>query len=166
MSHFVPNFLGFSHISRSDIVENHTWTLARFLFTNLNDGKAILILDSTYIYVRKLASNLLRRRTFSIHKSRLSIKPMMTVATNGCIISTMGPYLSDFKNNDALMMKYIVLNSREKIGDWLQPNDMFIVDRGFCDYLSLLNKFGYETHTPSFLKKGEKQFPTYEDNQT
>ena len=166
VSHFVPNFLGFSHISRSDIIENHTRPLARFLFTNSNDEKAILVLDGTYIYVQKSANNLLQRRTFSVHKSRPLIKPMMIVATDGYIISTMGPYLSDFKNNDASMTKHIVLNNQEGIVDWLRQNDMFIVDRGFRDCLSLLNKFGYGTHTPSFLKKGEKQFPTNEDNQT
>ena len=80
---------------------------------------------------------------------------MVIVATDGYIISTMGPYLSDFKNNDASMTKHIMLNNREGIMDWLRPGDMFIVDRGFRDCISLLNKFGYETCIPAFLKKGE-----------
>ena len=81
---------------------------------------------------------------------------MMVVVTDGYIIFTMRPYPSDFKNNDASMTKHIMLNDGEEIVDWLQPNDMFIGDRGFRDCLSLLNKFGYEIYALLFLKKGEK----------
>ncbi|CAF3140890.1 unnamed protein product [Rotaria sp. Silwood2] len=166
MDHFVPKHLGFEHISRRDLIDQHTRPLAKQLFSNPGDDKAILILDGTYIYVQKSASNILQRRTFSMHKGRPLIKPMMIVSSDGYIISVVGPYLADFKNNDSSMTKHIILNNREGVTDWLQPNDVLIVDRGFRDCLPLLNSLGYETYMPAFLKKTEKQLTTTEANQT
>lgn len=44
------------------------------------------------------------------YKGRPLIKPMMVVASGGCIIDTFGPYLSDGKNNDTS-----ILNKQRKI---------------------------------------------------
>ena len=87
MAHFVPKHLGFEHISRQDVIANHTRPLAKRLFTNPDDDTAILILDGTYIYVQKSANNIVQRRTYSMHKGRPLIKPMMIVASDGYIIS-------------------------------------------------------------------------------
>ncbi|CAF1498316.1 unnamed protein product [Didymodactylos carnosus] len=133
MAHFVPKHLGFEHISRQDVITKHTRPLAKRLFTNPGDDAAILILDGTYIYVQKSANNIVQRRTFSLHKGRPLIKPMMVVASDGYIISAIGPYLADYQNNDASMTKHIMMNNREGVTDWLKPNDVLIVDRGFRD---------------------------------
>ncbi|CAF4032731.1 unnamed protein product [Rotaria sp. Silwood1] len=61
MAHFVPKHLGFEHISRQDVIANHTRPLAKRLFTNPGDDAAILILDGTYIYVQKSANNIVQR---------------------------------------------------------------------------------------------------------
>ncbi|CAF4655771.1 unnamed protein product [Rotaria sp. Silwood2] len=166
MDYFVPRHLGFEHISRRDVIDTHTRPLAKRLFTNPGDDKAILILDGTYIYVQKSANNIVQRRTFSIHKGRPLVKPMMIVSTDGYIISAIGPYMADYKNNDASMPKHIMLNNREGVTDWLEPHDVLIVDRGFRDCLPRLSRLGYETYMPAFLKKAEKQLTTTEANLT
>ena len=65
MAHIVPKHLGFEHISRQDVIANHSHPLAKRLFTNSGDDAAILILDATYIYVQKSAKNIVQRRTYS-----------------------------------------------------------------------------------------------------
>ncbi|CAF4809681.1 unnamed protein product [Rotaria magnacalcarata] len=166
MEHFVPRYLGFQHISRQDVIDKHTRPLAARLFTKPGDNNAILILDGTYVYVQKSANNIVQRKTFSLHKGRPLIKPMMLVSTDGYIISAIGPYLANARNNDASITKHIMLNNREGIIDWLEPNDVLIVDRGFRDSLPLLNNLGYKTYMPTFLKQADKQLSTTDANQT
>ena len=79
MDHFVPKHLEFEHISRWNVIDQHTCPLGKRLFTNPGDDKAILILDGTYIYVQKSSNNILQRRIFSMHKGRPLIIPMMIV---------------------------------------------------------------------------------------
>ena len=165
MVYFVRKHLGFEHISRQDVIANHSRPLAKRLFTNPGDDAAILILDGTYIYVQKSANNIVQRRTYSLNNGRPLIKPMMIVASDGYIISAIGPYLADYQNNDASMTKHTMMNNREGVTNWLKPNDVLIVDREFRDCLPLLNRFGYKTHIPDFLSKAEKQFTTNEVNQ-
>jgi hypothetical protein len=53
-SRFVPEFLGFPHIEREEVIESHTRPLAKELFTRtMTENPAILVLDGTYIYVQK-----------------------------------------------------------------------------------------------------------------
>jgi hypothetical protein len=44
--------------------------------------------------------------------------------------------------------------------NWVNENDIFIVDRGFRDALPLLEEIGIKGEMPKFLKKGEKQMST------
>ena len=128
MEHFVLKYLGFGHLSRRDLIDSHTRSLAKRLFTQAGGDKAIVILDGTYLYVQKSSNNLLQRRTYSLHKGRARIKLTMFVSTDGYIISEIGPYLADSKNNDVAMTKHIFLTNSEAVNDWFQPNDLPIVD--------------------------------------
>ncbi|CAG2229897.1 unnamed protein product [Mytilus edulis] len=148
MQTFVPKHLGFNHISRENLIENHTRPLAQTLFGN-EFNPAILVIDGTYIYIQKSGQFQFQRRTFSMHKHRPLVKPMVFVTTTGYFVSVMGPYLAD--NN-------------EQIKSWLQKDDVFIVDRGFRDSIDLLEELGIQTEMPSFLKKGQAQFTTEESN--
>ncbi|CAF3888581.1 unnamed protein product, partial [Rotaria magnacalcarata] len=160
---FVPQHLGFQHKSRNDIINNHTRSSAKNLLANREDV-AILILDGTYIYCQKSANNVLQRRLFSLHKNRPLLKPMIICAADRYIISAIGPYLSDWYNNDAAITKHILLNNKEEVQDWLVEKDIMIVDRGFRDCLDLVNSFGYTTFMLLFLPKSKKQFSTSEAN--
>jgi hypothetical protein len=42
------------------------------------------------------------------------------------------------------------------INDFVKDNDIFVVDRGFRDSLTLLEDLGIKAAMPSFMKKGEK----------
>ena len=52
MTEFVPHNLGFNHIIRQEIIDQHTSTIARQLMCGDETNKAIIVADSTYIYIQ------------------------------------------------------------------------------------------------------------------
>ncbi len=101
-----------------------------------------------------------------MHKGRPLVKPMLVVITTGYIVSCLGPYFADHKNNDAAITKHILYNNRENITQWLQKDDIIVIDRGFRDALDYLHKHDYQTFMPAFLDKKSKQFSTVTGNET
>ncbi|XP_061176014.1 uncharacterized protein LOC133184966 [Saccostrea echinata] len=162
---FVPQNLGFQHITREAVIENHTRQLARDLFTNsATADPAILVLDGTYVYIQKSSNFAFARRSYSMHKHRPLVKPMMVVTTTGYIISVLGPYLADSKNNDASILKHIILHNTEEMKSWLKEDDVFVVDRGFRDTGDVLEDLGIQMEMPSFIQRGDKQLTTHDSN--
>ena len=45
---------------------------------------------------------------------------MMIATTTGYIVAYIGPFFSDFKNNDASIMKDILLGNTDNILNWLE----------------------------------------------
>ncbi|XP_069107262.1 uncharacterized protein [Argopecten irradians] len=123
---------------------------------------AILVIDGTYIYIQKSGQYLFQRRSYSMHKHKPLVKPMMFVTTSGYIVSVLGPYFADSKNNDAGILNHIIRRNFEEINDWLADNDVVIVDRGFRDSVELLQELGIQTEMPIFSKK--RQHTTAESN--
>lgn len=52
MSRFVPYNLGFKHITRRQIIDQHTSTISRQLMCDDETDKAIIVADGTYIYIQ------------------------------------------------------------------------------------------------------------------
>jgi hypothetical protein len=52
LKNFVPYNLGFGHITRQDVIDHHTTTIARELMCGGNSNTAILVIDGTYIYIQ------------------------------------------------------------------------------------------------------------------
>ncbi|CAF3561689.1 unnamed protein product [Rotaria socialis] len=75
----------------------------------------------------------------------------------------MGPFLSDYKNNDASIFKHCVYNNEQDILNWLHDDDVLILDRGFRDTVRAMKQFGFQVAMPSFLN-GRKQFSLEEAN--
>ncbi|XP_052099022.1 uncharacterized protein LOC127733747 [Mytilus californianus] len=99
-----------------------------------------------------------------MHKNRPLVKPMIIVSSTGYILSILGPYLADHKNNDAGILKHNLKTNMENMNEWIQPGDVLIVDRGFRDASEMLDDFGIQAEMPKFLPKGQKQFTTEEAN--
>ena len=76
---------------------------------------------------------------------------MIIVSTTGYYISILGPYLSNTKNNDASILNHIFAHKVEEIKDWVNENDVFVVDRGFRDSLSLLEDLGIQAEMSPFF---------------
>lgn len=102
MTSYVPKHLGFTHISRQSVISDHTRPLAQFLFEQGDPG-AILVIYGTNIYKQMSDNFLFHSRTYSIHKGRPLVKPMVICTTSGYYISILGPYVADSKNKNAAM---------------------------------------------------------------
>jgi hypothetical protein len=161
MENFVQHNLGFQHISRENIIQQHTRPLAESLFGGTGT-QALLVLDGTYIYIQKSANFTFQRQSYSLHKGRPLVKPMVIVSTSGYYISVIGPYLA--RNNDAAILNHIMRTNREDVLDWVEEDDVFIVDRGFRDSMTYLEELGIKAVMPAFMKKGEKQMSTQDAN--
>lgn len=111
---FVPLNLGLSHVSREEVINHHTRKLAQSLFTE-SDDKVILVLDGTYIYIQKSNNFQFQRRSYSVHKGKPLVKPMVIVTTTGYFVTVMGPYLADSRNNDASILNHIMNSNVEQI---------------------------------------------------
>ncbi|VDI73318.1 Hypothetical predicted protein [Mytilus galloprovincialis] len=156
MQDFVPHFIGFQHISHEDFVRNHTTPIAKTLFANDSEDAAIIVMDGTYIYLQKSADYEFQRLSYSLHKNRPLVKPMVIVGTDGYILSVLGPYFANGKNNDAAITKHMISVNAEGMNEWLETSDVCVVDRGFRDVVDFLREQGYNVEMPVYLKKGSK----------
>jgi hypothetical protein len=77
MNQFVPSHLGFSHITQEEVIRNHTRPLAQSLFGD--NTQAIIVFDGTYIFIEKSNNFVFQRRSYSMHKGRPLVKPMVIV---------------------------------------------------------------------------------------
>ncbi|KAK3095980.1 hypothetical protein FSP39_021599 [Pinctada imbricata] len=160
MRGFVPQNLGFNHISREKVISDHTRQIAQSLLGDVGIPKAILVLDGTYIYIEKSNNFHFQRRSYSLHKGRPLVKPMVITTTTGYYVSILGPYFADSKNNDASILTHILKSNVEDIRNWVEKDDTFVVDRGFRDSLTLLEDLGIKAEMPRFLGRGDKQMTT------
>ena len=157
-------YIGFEHVSRNDVKNNHTTIFARELLAGGNAECAILILDGTYIYIEKSSKYSFQRKSYSMYKGRPLVKPIIITASDGYIIDILGPFLADGKNNDAAILNVFLQNKESAIRKWLAQNDIFVVDRGFRDSVDLIESLGFQSETPAFLPKGQKQHSVEEAN--
>lgn len=124
--HFKPRYFGFEHISREEVIAQHTRTLAKQLYAS-DQELAILIFDGTYFYHEKSTNFEYQRESYSLHKYRNLIKSMIVCTTTGYIITAIGPYIA--RDNDASIMNRILHDDIENIKQWLQEGDIIVVDR-------------------------------------
>ena len=166
MATFVPKYLGLSHIDRDNLINNHTTTFAKVLFGDSRSDIAIAVADGTYIYIEKSGNYSFQRRSYSVHKGQPLLKPMMLVATDGYILTVIGPYLADGKNSDAKITEHMLNSNSENIAEWFKENDVLVLDRGFRDAADILKEFGIDSYMPHFLNKSQKQHTTEEANES
>ena len=159
---FVPLYLGIQAHTREEIISQHTRPLAQSLFGASNN--LILVLDGTYIYINKSNNFAFQRRTYSLHKGRPLVKPMVVVTTTGHFVAIVGPYLADHKNNDAAILNHMLKSNIDNIREFLQEGDILVVDRGFRDSLALLADMGIQAEMPALMPKGQKQMTTDDAN--
>ena len=56
----------------------------------------------------------------------------------------MGPFLSDCKNNDISILKPCVYNNEQQILNWLEGDDILILDLGFRDAIRPIEQFKFQ----------------------
>ena len=77
---FVPYHLGFQHIDRKTVLQSHQTAIASQLMCD-QDDQVIVVMNGRYLFVQKSSNNRFQCRSFSMHKHRNLIKPMITTAT-------------------------------------------------------------------------------------
>jgi hypothetical protein len=68
---------------------------------------------------------------------------MVIVASDGYILSVLGPYFSGYHNNEEAITKHLFKNNLENVNQWFQADDVYIVDRGFWDDVEYLEDQWY-----------------------
>ncbi|CAF1223944.1 unnamed protein product [Rotaria sordida] len=145
LNSFVPYNLGFGHITRQDVINHHTTTIARELMCGGASNTAIIIIDGTYIHIQR--DILVVDRGF-----RDSISVMQALGLD----VAMPPFLDgkgQFSSEEANQSRCIT------------KRDILVVDRGFRDSISVMQALGLDVAMPPFLD-GKRQFSSDEANQS
>ncbi len=163
---FVPKYLGVNWLDRNGWLAQNTY-IAKEL-CNIDDNQLVLIADGTYCYCQKSLNNYFQRKSFSMQKSRHLVKPFVICAPNGKIVDIYG--LFEATKNDATILTDILSNEKD-LTTLLQPNDVFLLDRGFRDCVEhLKNTYNINSQMPSLQQKStnnnNKQLSALEANQT
>jgi hypothetical protein len=80
MKHFVPSHLGLHHIDRATAIDQHQTAIATILHTT-KPQQLCVVADSTYLFIQKSSDNKFQRRSYSMHKHRHLVKPMILTTT-------------------------------------------------------------------------------------
>jgi hypothetical protein len=171
---FVPKYLGFAqqNMPRELALTEQTPSHVQKVL-ELGEDSVTLVMDGTYLYIEKPSGFKKQHDTWSLHKNRNLIKPMVTTTILGYIVDVSGPFKADNNNTDAKILNAMI-GSPESILSYLKKGDCIILDRGFRDSREPLTRAGIEYRMPEFLQsakscknKGEpyqKQFSTAQGN--
>lgn len=168
---FVPLHLGYGHMNREDVARRNL-LIPETLFGNGaiadSERKAITIVDGTYIFIQKSSNYFFQRKSYSSHKYRNLVKPLLLVSCDGHIIEVSGPHAAT--SSDAQIMLNIIENENDHddgVFNWFYgEGDVFILDRGFRDAIPTMNSYGYSTKTPETKYPGETQLTTEQANKS
>lgn len=149
-------------IDRKKVIAETT-EIARVLHgVSKDEDKLITVWDGTYLYLNKSENFSFQRATYSGHKKKNYVKPMMCVTTNGFIVNVLGP--DKFwagKVSDADILKVIMETDWFK--SFFKEGDIFVLDRGFENIRSALESRGFVVSIP-VSKQGASQLSTQEAN--
>jgi hypothetical protein len=153
-------------------VESNLFDNAHFIFIRNNPTEVVGVREGVLLIFTKaneqMSSNSSRRRTvrflqslsliwpksilfrWFIHKFRPLVKPIVVVTTTGQFVAILGPCIA--RNNDASILNHLLKCNINDIKGLVKDNDIFVVDRGFRDSLTLLEDLGIKAAMPSFMK--------------
>lgn len=77
---FVPLNLGFQHIGHQEAIDRHQTTIATILHTT-KPNQLCVVADSTYLFIQKSMDNTFQRKSYSMHKHKNLVKPMILTTT-------------------------------------------------------------------------------------
>lgn len=108
---------------------------------------------------------LFQRKTYSHHKFRNLLKPILVVCSDVHIIDVFGAYGAT--TSDTAILKNLLSNESGSGLEWyFRPGDAFMVDRDFRDTESTIEECGLEAHMPPTTRRGEQQLTTTEANKS
>ena len=99
MNEFVLHHIGFQHITREAVLANHQTTLVTDLLTD-GPSQAVLVADGTCLYCQKSSNSEFQRRTYSLHKRRHLVKPMIVPASVSIVLNLESHVGSDYQSTN------------------------------------------------------------------
>lgn len=157
---FVPPNLGLGHISRQEIMTEHTTEMSKIIH---GTNKCVLVMDGTYVYCQKSNNFTFQRETFSGHKKKNLLKMFMIVTTDGYIVDVTGPF--DANVSDATLLGDLFIRNENEFVRRFPPGEtILLVDRGFRNIIVEAEQLGYEIQMPPFLSENAKQLTNKEAN--
>ncbi|XP_018394741.1 PREDICTED: uncharacterized protein LOC108773430 [Cyphomyrmex costatus] len=167
MQRFVPANIGFDAITRENYIARHVTEFANELYNpDPITPRVIGITDATYAYMPKSTNFRALRQSYSVHKGRHLVKPVLIVAPDGWILHIQGPYFSDHSNNDAAILRNEFDHDAQRMRRWFQEDDIMIVDRGYRDAIPLFEQLGITWEMPALLNRNERQLSTEDANES
>jgi hypothetical protein len=149
-STFVP--LHLNKLTREQALQHNT-VFSRAL---CGEGSLALILDGTYYYKMKSSFFELARSLYCVHSKRNLTKFMSEVLPDGYWHDTEGPFMTDARNTDGLILKFILEEEKSNLRDFLRAGhgsvsgDVLVVDKGFFKVVAWLKEQGYRVMMPLF----------------
>lgn len=154
---FVRENIGLEAINRVDFINQHVTPFANELYNGQpNIPRAIVICDAIYAYIHKSSNFRALRQSYSMHKGRHLLKPILIVVTDGYILAILGPYFSDYYNNDAAILQNVFVRDAQALSNRFQNGDIFLVDRGCRDVIPLFQHLGITYKMPALLERGQR----------
>lgn len=145
MENFFQLHFGMKHVAKTQVIKKYTRPFARRLSIADDDNHTVILVTyGTYIYKRNSANSFFQKQSFSSHKGRHLVKPIMQVTTSGYIVDTYGRNFADLKKNGANILTRILESNSQNIREWLNINDVMIVDRCFRGCFGPLQEMDYE----------------------
>lgn len=80
----------------------------------------------------------------------------MIVAPDGYILSVLGLYFADGRNNDAAILEREYQRDVNAMRQWFQDGDIFLIDRGYRDVLPWLEQLRINCWMPALRQNGEQ----------
>ncbi|KAJ8673315.1 hypothetical protein QAD02_004577 [Eretmocerus hayati] len=165
---FAAENIGLESITREDYIARHVTEYSNILYNpNPDEPVAIMIADATYAYLQKSSNFQVLRQSFSLHKHRHLLKPIVIVAPDGRILCILGPYFSDSRNNDAQVLIDQFNRDVDSLAVWMQRGDIILADRAYRDLRAFLMRLlGIDVQMPAFLQRGQNQLSTEDANES
>ena len=111
--------IGFFHISSADI---HVYSQSLF---GGSETLSLLVVDGTYMFIKKTMNFIFQRKTYSLHKGRPLVKPMVIVSTSGYYITFLGTYIARTKMH--LFKRYYENNKKMFWTGWKKTTCLLLI---------------------------------------
>ena len=148
---FVPLWLGLDSQGLRNRIKTNTSFMANALF-KIPDNNIITVWDATYIYCEKSADYTFQKESFSGHKGRNLVKPMVGCSTNGFIIEATEPKKAHQSDSTILNELFETPMFRH----FFITGDHFLLDKGFLNSQPVLEKEGMVVKVPLSAPFGSK----------
>lgn len=155
----VKTEFGFANISR-EILLSHNTRHSTKLHSENDPTRIITIWDGTYIFSEKSGNYEFQKKSWSVHKNRNLVKPMVVVSPDGYIVDIFCTYAATA--NDAKIIETVFATELD-IMRILKPKDVILADRGFRSSPHDLRKYGLTWKLPAMSENG-RQLTTKEAN--